>query len=427
VKVKQLKQIRMIEQTPTRGIPITKRMVYDAYLKVKGNKGSAGVDNVSISEFEENLSKNLYLIWNRMSSGTYFPQPVKEVSIPKGDGKMRKLGIPTVRDRIAQEVIKSYIEPKLESEFLNNSYGYRPLRNTHQAVAAVRENVRKYEWVIDLDIKGFFDNMSYEKLIKAIERHFQENWVLMYIKRWLKAPIQQTNGELVEREKGTPQGGVISPILANLFLHYAFDKWFVNKYPSLSFVRYADDIIIHCNSQAEAENIFTEVRERLSECELELNKEKSKIVYCKNGYRTKNYKTIKFDFLGFSFQPRTAKNKSRGNLFLGFDCAISLKSETKIAMELRKSTFHKWTNTSIEEIAITFNPKIRGWYNYFCKFRPEKLNRIFGLFNWRLIKWAVMKYKRFKGSMRQAGNWIRRIANANPFLFVHWQHGFGGA
>jgi len=419
--------IRMNKQPQTRGIPITKQMVFNAYKKVKRNRGSAGVDNESITEFDENLKGNLYLLWNRMSSGTYFPPPVKEVLIPKGDGKMRKLGIPTVRDRIAQEVIKSYIEPKLEKEFSENSYGYRPLKNTHQAVEAVRKNTRKYSWVIDLDIKGFFDNMSYEKLMKALGKHFEEKWVMMYVERWLKAPILTKDSGLIGREKGTPQGGVISPILANLFLHYAFDKWFVSNYPILSFVRYADDIIIHCNSETEAEEVFASVRERLSECELELNQEKSKIAYCKDGKRTNNYKTIKFDFLGFSFQPRTAKNKNSGNLFLGFDCAISRKSETKIAKELRDSSFHKLTKSSIYEIAKTFNPKLRGWYNYFCKFRPHKLNRIFGLFNWRLIKWAVKKFKRFNGSMRQAGNWIRRLAIAETTLFVHWQYGFGGA
>lgn len=418
---------RMINQQTTRGIPITKQMVYEAYKKVKRNRGSAGVDKESIKEFEEKLSENLYLIWNRMSSGTYFPPPVREVSIPKGDGKMRKLGVPTVKDRIAQQVIKSYIEPKLESEFSDNSYGYRPLRNQHQAIEAVRKNTRQYAWVIDLDIKGFFDNMSSEKLMKALEKHFEEKWVLMYTERWLKAPIQRENNEIIGREKGTPQGGVISPILANLFLHYAFDKWFVKTYPNLSFVRYADDIIIHCYSETEAEEVFTNIRKRLSECELELNQEKSKIAYCKNGKRNIPYKTIKFDFLGFCFQPRTTKNKSKGNLFLGFDCAISRKSETKIAKELRDRAFHRLTMSSIYEIAKTFNPKLRGWYNYFCKFRPHSLNRIFGLFNWRLIKWAVKKFKRFNGSMRQAGNWIRRLAMAESTLFVHWHYGFGGA
>jgi len=413
--------------TPTRSIPITKRMVWDAYKKVRSNKGSAGIDDQTIAMYEESLGDNLYVLWNRMSSGSYFPPAVKEVSIPKDGGKVRKLGIPTVNDRVAQEVIKRYLEPRLEKEFSDHSYGYRPLKNTHQAIAQVRLNVRKYAWVVDMDISGFFDNMSHDKLMKAVRCHVTEKWVEMYIERWLKAPIVDKEKTERQREKGTPQGGVISPLLANLFLHYAFDKWFEIHYPNLSFVRYADDIIVHCDSEEEARRVLQTISERLTSCELSLNEQKTKIVYCKTTKRKIKFKTVKFDFLGFSFQPRPATNKQTKELFLSFDCAISRKSEIKIGKELRDSQFHQWTGTTILEIAKTFNPKLRGWLNYFGKFKPHLLNRIFGLFNWRLIKWAVKKYKRFKGSMRQAGNWIRRIAADYPYIFVHWLHGFKGA
>ena len=415
---------RKIKANLTRGIPITKQMVWNAYKKVRSNGGGAGIDDETIEKYEERLSSNLYKLWNRMSSGSYFPLSVREVSIPKGDGGKRKLGIPTVSDRVAQEVIKRYLEPRLEKEFSESSYGYRPLKNTHQAVKQVKKNVLKYAWVVDMDIRGFFDNMSHEKLMKALQRHVTEKWVLMYIERWLTAPIENKTKENQPRSKGTPQGGVISPLLSNLFLHYAFDKWFEMQYPNFSFVRYADDIIAHCHTEAEANGLLSNIKERMQTCELTLNEQKTKIVHCKTANRKHKFKVVKFDFLRFSFQPRPATSSRTNKLFLSYDCSISKKSENKIAEELRKSKFHQWTNSTIEEIAKTFNPKLRGWLNYYGKFRLYAMNRIFGLFNWRLIKWAVKKYKSFKGSMRIAGNWVRQIAKDYPYIFVHWQHGF---
>jgi len=255
----------------------------------------------------------------------------------------------------------------------------------------------------------------------------KEEWVLMYVKRWLTSPIIGRNKEVIQRGEGTPQGGVISPLLANLFLHYAFDKWFAKEYPNRCFVRYADDIIVHSNSEEEAKMMLDRIQERLSECELMLNEQKTKIVYCKASNRPYRFKTVKFDFLGFSFQPRPAFSKKKNKLFLNYDCAISRASELKIAEELRKSKLHQWTNSTLQDIADTFNPKLRGWLNYYGKFRKYALNRIFGLFNWRLIKWAVKKYKCFKGSMRKAGKWIRRIGKEFSYIFVHWEHGFFGA
>jgi group II intron reverse transcriptase/maturase len=409
----------------TKSIPITKRMIWESYKKVRKNKGAAGIDDETIVMYEERLEDNLYILWNRMTSGSYFPPPVLEVEIPKDDGKRkRKLGIPTVNDRVAQQVIKSYLEPRFETEFSPQSYGYRLLKSAHQAVEQVRKNVRLYHWVIDMDISGFFDNMSHELLQKAIERHVREKWAKMYITRWLSAPIEDRKGNRRFRDgKGTPQGGVISPLLANLFLHYAFDRWLEITYPNLSFVRYADDIIVHCSSQAEAEKVLNAIRKRMGECSLQLNEKKTKIVYCKKDHRKDKFKTVQFDFLGFSFQPRSTSN-SNGEMFLGYDCAISRKSENKIVEEFRKYEFHRWTGSDITRIANEFNPKIRGWLNYYGKFRIHKLMRIFHIFHWRLIKWAVKRYKRFGNSMHKGGRWLRNLAVSNPTLFVHWQHGF---
>jgi len=418
---------RRIKTNLTRVIPITKQMVWNAYKKIRSNGKAAGIDEETIGIYEDRLSDNLYKLWNRMSSGSYLPSAVREVSIPKDDGNKRKLGIPTVSDRVAQEVIKSYIEPRLEKEFSESSYGYRPMKSTHQAVMQVKKNVWKYAWVIDMDISGFFDNMSHEKLMKALKMHVTENWVLMYVERWLTAPLMNNQKEVKTRKKGTPQGGVISPLLSNLFLHYAFDKWFEKNYPSLSFVRYADDIIVHCRTEEEANSLLSKIKERMQSCELTLNEHKTKIVHCKTAKRMNKFKVVKFDFLGFSFQPRPATIRRTNKLFLSFDCSISRKSENKIAEDLRKSNFHQWTKSTIEEIAQTFNPKLRGWLNYYGKFRMYALNRIFGLFNRRLIKWAVRKYKSFKGSMQCAGNWIRQTAKDYPYIFVHWQHGFSKA
>ena len=412
----------------TKSIPITQDMVIASYKRVRKNKGAAGIDDESLAIFEEHLIDNLYSIWNRLSSGSYHPVSVLEVEIPKDDGRKRKLGIPTVKDRVAQQVVKDYLEGRFEAEFSEHSYGYRPLKNTHQALTAVQKNVRLYPWVIDMDISSFFDKMSHELLQKAIERHVPEKWVQMYLTRWLEAPIEDRKGNKRTRQgEGTPQGGVISPLLANLFLHYAFDKWLGKVYPHLRFVRYADDIIVHCNNQQEAETVLEAIRTRLSECKLELNEKKTKIVYCKDAKRKAKFKTIQFDFLGFSFHPRPTMNRVDKVMFLGFDCAISRKSEKKIIEVIRKTEFHKWTNSDIYRIATYFNPKIEGWINYYGAFKKRELQKIFNIFHQRLNKWVVKRYKRFNGCHRKAGEWIRQIAKNQPTLFVHWQHGFQSA
>lgn len=409
-------------ETQTRTVPITKEMVKAAYRKVKSNQGAAGVDKESLQLFEANLLPNLYVLWNRLSSGSYFPKPLRSVSIPKGNGKQRVLGIPTVSDRIAQEVVKSYLEPRLEAVFDDNSYGYRPLKSAHQALEAVQVYVRDYAWVIDMDIKSFFDDVSHELLLKAIDCHVTEKWVKLYIKRWLEAPVQQADGVLVPKAgKGTPQGGVISPLLANLFLHYVLDKWLHKNYAGIAFVRYADDVIVHCHSEEEAKQLLEAIRLRLLSCQLSLNEEKTKLVYCQNYRRVK--KTSfgkKFDFLGFTFKPDTVKSKKDGKLFLGYGCAISQSAQTKIVEGWRNQNWHRRSELTIQQIAMDVNAPMRGIIRYYGRFKLWALQRLMRHFEFRLAKWVLNKYKKFKYSYSKAYQWIKELKRSYPTMFYYW-------
>jgi len=409
----------------TKSIPISRPMVWAAYKKVRANKGSAGVDSVSMETFDANRSKHLYKLWNRMASGSYFPPPVKEVEISKKDGKARKLGIPTISDRIGQMVVKDYIEPRFEKIFSSNSYGYRPNKSAHQALELVRLNCRKTDWVIDLDIKGFFDNIDHNKLMLAVEKHVPENWAKLYIARWLTAPVLTKSGELVTKQgKGTPQGGVISPLLANLFLHYGFDKWLEQTDNTVNFTRYADDVIVHCKSKVHAEQTLKAIGQRMNDVGLELHPKKTKIVYCRDYRRQEKYPEVKFDFLGYSFQPRPTKSKKTNGMFLGFDCAISISSRKRIADKLGELRVEKLSFKSIVGIAQFLNPMIRGWINYYGKFRISMLHKVFRLLNKRLVRWARKRYKRYKTSLKRGFKWLKTVQIQYPTLFYHWQFNF---
>lgn len=408
----------------TKPIPVTKQMVWEAYKKVRANKGSAGVDGENLKQFGEKLTDNLYKVWNRLSSGSYFPPPVKEVEIPKSDGKVRKLGIPTVADRVAQMVIKDSLEPRMEAIFHEDSYGYRPNKSAHDALRKARRNCWLYNWVIDIDIKGFFDNIDHELMLLAIDKHVKEKWVKMYIVRWLTAPVQKANSELVYKDgKGTPQGGVISPLLANLFLHYAVDQWLSTHFNGVKFERYADDIVIHCKSEKQAKYVHERLQKRMQECKLELHPEKTKIAYCKDHKRTGDYELVKFDFLGFTFKPRPSKTKD-GHMFLGFDLAISVKSGKRILKTLRQTQFHRWSGATIESIAAELNPQLKGWINYYGKFRPSALNFIFWCFHRKLIKWVMNRYKSLRNKLKKVYRFLERVQKTVPTLFAHWQHGY---
>jgi RNA-directed DNA polymerase len=399
---------------------IAKQVVWEAYKRVKANQGAAGVDGESIAEFDRDLKKNLYKLWNRMSSGSYFPPPVRTVEIPKDNGETRILGIPTVADRIAQMVAKVYLEPLVEPHFHQDSYGYRPGKSAIQAVGVTRQRCWRLDWALDLDIKGFFDNLDHALLLRAVRKHTDCRWLILYVERWLQAPAQLPDGTLVVREKGTPQGGVISPLLANLFLHYAFDVWMQSHCAVVSFERYADDIIVHCKSEKQAFWLKDVIARRLAQCHLELHPEKTKIVYCKDDDRTGNYLHECFDFLGFAFRPRGAKS-STGNYFVGFLPAMSPKAAKAIRSTIRSWRLHRLSDKSLLDLSRMFNPIIRGWLSYYGNYYRSALYPLCDHLNRLLKRWAMRKFKRLRGRQRRAARWLRRLKGQQPGLFVHWQ------
>lgn len=400
---------------------IPKKLIWQAYQKVKANKGAAGIDKETIEEFEKNLASNLYKIWNRMSSGTYFPPPVKGVPIPKKSGGTRLLGVPTVSDRIAQETVKQVLEPILEPVFDRDSYGYRPGKSAHDALAITRKRCWLFEWVVEFDIKGLFDNIDHNLLLKALKHHCKNKWVLLYAERWLKAPIQTEEG-LIVRDKGTPQGGVISPILANLFLHYVFDAWMRREMPIIPFCRYADDGLLHCKTQRQAEYVLWRISERFKECGLEIHPDKSRIVYCKNDRRKEKHDSIAFDFLGYTFRPRSCKNKE-GNVFTNFLPAISKSSKKEICRKIRSWHLQLKSGHTLEGLAKVFNPEIQGWLNYYGAFYPRELTDIWFRLNNYLVRWVMRKYRRFATSKRRARLYLKNFARINSNLFAHWKFG----
>ena len=404
----------------TKPFNISKQSVLEAFKKVKANKGGAGVDRQTIEEFERNLKDNLYKIWNRLSSGSYMTPAVLRVEIPKSDGKIRPLGIPTVADRVAQMVIKQQLEPKLEKVFHQDSYGYRPNKSAIDALKQARTRCWRNDWVLDLDIKGFFDNINHELMMKAVEKHTQDKWVLLYIKRWLEAPVAMPDRTLVTSQKGTPQGGVISPLLANLFLHYAFDKWMERNFPNISFERYADDSVCHCKSEAQAKMLKNALEQRMEEVGLELHPEKTKIVYCKDADRTQTYSNIQFDFLGFTFRPRKSKNKY-GKYFINFTPAISNKAIKRITSVMREWKVQNRSDKSLEDLAYMFHRQIQGWINYYSHFYKSALHPLFQHLDERLSWWATRKFKKLRGHKTRAREWLRAIAQREPKLFPHWR------
>ena len=406
---------------------ISKHLVCAAFKAVKANAGAAGVDEQSIEDFEKDLKDNLYKVWNRMSSGSYFPPPVRAVTIPKKNGRDRILGIPTVADRVAQMVVKMTFEPAVEPAFLPDSYGYRPGKSALDAVGVTRQRCWQHDWVFEFDIKGLFDNIDHELLLRAVEKHAQQKWVRLYIERWLKAPLQLADGTLVERTKGTAQGAVVSPILANLFLHYAFDVWMGRTFPGMPWCRYADDGLVHCRTEHEAQAVRSALTARLAECSLELHPDKSRIVYCKDSSRKRQYPNTKFDFLGYTFRPRVVKNRRRNSLFVSFTPAVSSAALTAMRQKTRRLNFRNRTSLSLEDIAQLHNPVLRGWMEYYGRYCPSAMYPVFRHFNKTLVAWAMRKYRRLKGHKTRASLLLEGISQRQPHLFVHWQRGMVGA
>lgn len=408
--------------TGGKAFSISKYAVLGAWTQVCANRGAAGVDGVTIEEFEKKLKHNLYRIWNRMSSGSYVPPPVLRVMIPKASGGERPLGIPTVGDRVAQMVVKRCLEPKVEKLFHPDSYGYRPGKSALDAVGRCRQRCWRYDWVVDLDIRGFFDNIDHTLMLQAVRKHTDCPWMLLYIERWLKAPAQDEDGNLMPREKGTPQGGVISPLLANLFLHHVFDEWMSREHPDCPFERYADDVVIHCRTEAEAQAMKRAVEERLRRCKLEAHPDKTRIVYCKDSNRKQDHEHIQFDFLGYSFKPREAMNRF-GKLFTSFSPGISGKAQRAIVAEIRDWRIHRSSDKELVDLAALFNRTIRGWVNYYGRYYFTALRRPLDRLNRRLVRWACGKYKRFRSKTGAARRWLRWQCQQRPALFVHWQAG----
>lgn len=404
----------------TKPFSISKQEVYDAYRQVKANRGAAGVDKQSIEDFGLNMANNLYKLWNRMSSGSYFPPPVKRVDIPKAGGGTRPLGIPTVADRIAQTVVKNRLEPELERHFHPDSYGYRPGRRAVEAVGVAKERCNRYDWALDLDISSFFDTIDHDLLLKALKFHTDSRWILLYVERWLKVPVELSDGTLQEREKGTPQGGVISPLLANLFLHYAFDRWMQKHHPEVPFERYADDAICHLKTREQAEQLKAELEKRLEECGLKLHPEKTHIVYCRDDNRRGNHEHEKFDFLGYTFRPRLSRRKD-GKFYVKFSPAVSNKSIKKMNQRIRAWELHRMSGKALRELAHQINAVVRGWFNYYGHFYRSALDCVSRQIDLHLAKWAERKYKKLRGHSGRAIKWIRGIKKRQLDLFAHWQ------
>ena len=405
---------------------IEKRLVYEAYKAVKSNRGAAGVDKQSIEQFETDLSGNLYKIWNRMSSGSYFPPPVRAVSIPKKSGGERILGVPTVADRVAQMVVKQVIEPILDPIFLADSYGYRPNKSALEAVGVTRKRCWKYDWVLEFDIKGLFDNIDHELLLRAVRKHIACKWALLYIERWLKASMVKEDGTTIERNRGTPQGGVVSPILANLFMHYTFDLWMARTHRDLPWCRYADDGLVHCRTEQEAEALKAELHDRLMECHLEMHPTKTNIVYCKDGKRKGKYANVKFDFLGYCFRPRLVRRFRDNSLFGGFNPAVSPSAMKAMRKAIRDLNLRRQTQLSLQDIAQQLNPLLRGWIAYYGRYAPSALFPLLRYVNQTLVAWVMRKFKRFKQHKIQAGQFLQRLATECVGLFVHWRIGMNG-
>ena len=398
---------------------IPKRLVYEAWEKVRANNGAPGVDAVSIAEFGNDEKNNLYKLWNRMSSGSYLPGPVRAVEIPKDHGAaVRILGVPNTADRVAQTAAAMLLEEKLEPIFHPDSYGYRPGRSAHDALAVTRKRCWKQDWILDLDVRAFFDSVPHDLLLKAVAHHTDERWVLLYIERWLKAPMQMPDGTVIAREKGTPPGSPISPLLANLFMHYAFDRWMVREFPSSPFERYADDIVAHCDTEEQARALRIAIAERLRPLGLELHPEKTKVVYCKDAHRRGDSEHTSFDFLGYTFRARIARG--RRGFFVNFLPAMSAKAKKAKGLQIRAWHLKRRSGSDLSGLAEDINPQVRGWINYYGAFYRSELSFLAARIDEHLHRWAMHKFKRLRGRPEKAWAWINGVRQREPTLFAHW-------
>jgi RNA-directed DNA polymerase len=403
-----------------RSFDIPKRLVWEAYKSVKKNKGAAGVDGQSIEGFEADLKNNLYKIWVRMSSGTYFPPAVRAVEIPKPHGGgMRILGIPTVADRIAQTVVALQLLPRMESIFHKDSYGYRPRRSQLMAVKKCRERCWKKDWVLDLDVQKFFDSVDHDLMVKAVEANTDQKWGVLYVRRWLTAPMQMPDGTVIERDRGTPQGSAVSPILSNAFMHYAFDSWLEREFPAVEFERFADDAVVHCVTERQAREVWAALSKRMESVGLRLHPDKTKIVYCKDSNRRADFDCTSFTFLGYAFRPRESKSGKDGSIFTSFQPAISPVALKDKSRQVRRWRIHRRITTNLEELAEWINPIVRGWMNYYGEFNRAAMYSLLRRINTYLVRWARKKFTRLR-AFKRFKIWWDRIVERKPDLFAHW-------
>jgi RNA-directed DNA polymerase len=403
-----------------RPFDIPKRLVWEAYKRVREKKGAAGVDGQSIEEFEADLKNNLYKIWVRMSSGTYFPPAVRAVEIPKPHGGgTRILGIPTVADRVAQTVVALQLAPRTESIFHRDSYGYRPRRSPLMAVKRCRERCWKKDWVLDLDVQKFFDSVDHELMIKAVEANTDQKWVVLYVKRWLTAPMQMPDGTVAERDRGTPQGSAVSPVLANTFMHYAFDTWLEREFPTVEFERFADDAVVHCVTERQAREVWAALSERMESVGLRLHPDKTKIVYCKDSNRRAEFAGTSFTFLGYTFRPREAKSGKTGTVFTSFQPAISPVALKDKSQQVRRWRIHRKTTANLEDLAEWINPIVRGWMNYYGEFNRFEMYSLLRRINTYLMRWVRKKFKRLR-TYKRFKVWWQGLVAREPDMFVHW-------
>ena len=399
---------------------IPKQMAWEAYRRVAANEGAPGVDRQTLDEFEEDLKNNLFKIWNRMSSGSYFPPPVRAVEIPKPHGGgVRLLGVPTVADRVAQTVVAMHLGEKAEPRFHPDSYGYRPKKAAWDAVGVCRQRCWKYDWAIDLDVQKFFDSVPWDLIVRAVETVTDTSWVLLYVKRWLAAPLQRPDGTLVERDKGTPQGSAVSPILANLFMHYAFDSWMVRNYPDCPWERYADDAVVHCVSKEQAEQVLAALAERMEEVGLRLHPEKTRIVYCRDGRRRGDHEHTSFTFLGFTFRAREAKGRN-GEHFTGFLPAMSTEALKAKSTELRAMRIHRRTTLTLDDLARWLNPIVAGWMNYYGRFYRSGMYPLLQRVSSYVRRWTGKKYRRLR-NLKRFQRWWTGLIERQPALFAQWK------
>lgn len=405
-------------ESKSKSFDISKRLIWEAYRKVAANKGAAGVDQQSIAEFDQDVQSNLYKLWNRLSSGSYFPPPVRAVEIPKNTGGTRTLGVPTVADRIAQTAVCMVLEPELEPVFHEDSYGYRPGRSALQALAVTRRRCWDDDWVIDLDIRAFFDTIDHELLMRAVRHHTDLPWVMLYVARWLSAPLQHIDGTRTTRDRGSPQGSAISPLLANLFMHYAFDAWMARTYPSVTFERYCDDVVVHCRSQAQAEFIRDKIDARMVECGLELHPDKTRIVYCKDDNRPGAHAHEQF-----TFRPRQAFNHKSATFFVAFLPAVSRDAQVRMRRTIRSWRIHRRSDLTFPEIVALINRHVAGWIAYYGRFYKTELYAALRGINTYLVRWARRKYKRLKRRPKRAWALLVDMARRRAGMFAHWRLG----